>query len=227
MIGRRAFSGMVFCAIAASTLAGCGSKETVRYKMTVEIQTPEGIKSGSAVREVIGRTPPSIPMLGEDRGSISVRGEAVAVGLPDGQTLFALLTGPSGETDYAATVPLRVNGNLTDSIIELWPKAPVHVHNPQGLAQPPMLVRFRDISEPKSVEKVEPDSLEVSFGQGVKLMRITIQRTVEPVTTGIEERLKKLGIEPNHSLDNDFKMTTNPTLAQSLGYDDFAKGLNK
>ncbi len=85
----------------------------------------------------------------------------------------------------------------------------------------PMLVRFTDIVDPKSVARVNPDDLSASFGKGVKLSRITVERTNDAVTTGIEERLAKIGLKENHSLDNDFTKTTNPTLAQSLGYNDF------
>ena len=56
----------------------------------------------------------------------------------------------------------------------------------------PLLVRFRDIDNPTSVEQVDPSNLSVSFGPGVLLRRATIEITDNPVTTGIETRLKWL-----------------------------------
>ncbi|WP_066268991.1 hypothetical protein [Blastomonas sp. CCH3-A3] len=56
----------------------------------------------------------------------------------------------------------------------------------------PMLVRFRDINDPTTVERVDPDALAASFGEGVKLRRVTVQLTDDPVTKGIEKRLKWL-----------------------------------
>jgi hypothetical protein len=53
----------------------------------------------------------------------------------------------------------------------------------------PMLVRFRDIRDPKSVEPVDPEHLDRSFGPGVTLRRFTVELTDDSVTTGIEKRL--------------------------------------
>ena len=56
----------------------------------------------------------------------------------------------------------------------------------------PTLVRFRDINDPKTVEDVDPANLATSFGPGFHLRRITLQRTDDAVTHGIENRLKWL-----------------------------------
>lgn len=44
-----------------------------------------------------------------------------------------------------------------------------------------MMVRFRDLNDPKSVERVDPDAICVR--------RITAETTSDDVTTGIEKRL--------------------------------------
>ena len=56
----------------------------------------------------------------------------------------------------------------------------------------PMLVTFEDLDDPTSVNKINPDDLAASFGEGVELKRITVQLTDDPVTTGIDERLEWL-----------------------------------
>ena len=53
----------------------------------------------------------------------------------------------------------------------------------------PLLVRFRDIRDPKLVELVDAADLAAAFGSGVALRRATIEITRDPVTTGIETRL--------------------------------------
>jgi hypothetical protein len=53
----------------------------------------------------------------------------------------------------------------------------------------PLLVRFRDINDAKTVERVKPGDLGASFGPGVYLKRATVEITKDPVTTGIEKRL--------------------------------------
>ncbi|MCC6479158.1 MAG: hypothetical protein IT552_08115, partial [Sphingomonadaceae bacterium] len=87
----------------------------------------------------------------------------------------------------------------------------------------PMLVTFKDLADPTSVEQVDPDDLAASFGRGYRLKSITVQVTDAPVTVGIGDRLHAIGVLPNNSLDRDFKPTTNPTLAQKLGYGDFVR----
>jgi hypothetical protein len=50
--------GLFAAACAALVLlAGCGGESlpTYRYKLTVEVETPEGLRAGSAVREVEAR----------------------------------------------------------------------------------------------------------------------------------------------------------------------------
>jgi hypothetical protein len=79
------------------TLGGCDlfyPSETIRYRMTVDVSTPEGLRSGSSVLEstITGGTP-----IGDASGiQFDLRGEAVAVPLPNGKVLFALLRPASG-----------------------------------------------------------------------------------------------------------------------------------
>lgn len=55
-----------------------------------------------------------------------------------------------------------------------------------------MLVTFGDLTDPTSLERVEPDDLAASFGNSVRLKRITTQLTDEPVKAGLKARLKWL-----------------------------------
>jgi hypothetical protein len=65
---------------------------TFRYKMTVEVETPEGLKTGSAVREVnVVIAHPDIQGMNGTRAF--VKGEAVVVDLGKRGVLFALLKG--------------------------------------------------------------------------------------------------------------------------------------
>lgn len=78
--------------------------EKLRYEMTVEVEAPNGVRTSSAVREVVYREGYQGASLSEDRGAVSVKGEAVAIDLPNGHTLFALLTAPGGDVDYGARI---------------------------------------------------------------------------------------------------------------------------
>ena len=165
--------------------------------MTVEVETPRGLRSGSVVREVEQYIPPSIPMLGEDRGGFAVKGEAVAIDIGAGQTMFALLRSENGDVDYAATLPDRAlrsalmpgdpNARRSEKSAELWPVAP-RTYKFANADRLPMLVKFVDINKPDTVEKVDANDLAKAFGAGVRLKRITISITDDPITFGIATR---------------------------------------
>jgi hypothetical protein len=203
---RRGVMGLLAGA-ATFALAGCGKllglpRASLRYRMTVEVETPAGLKTGSSVLE---STLISGPNTGGASGLQStLKGEAVAVDLPGGQTLFALLSSPSqhSASDYqdqlfndallagAVSVPPMPRLYKSAEWVEM---RKVASEIKPALTLPPalypMLVWFKDIRDPKSVEAVEPRALAVTFGAGVTLKRITLAVTSDAVTTGIEKRL--------------------------------------
>ena len=78
------------------------------------------------------------------------------------------------------------------------------------------MVRFSDIADPRTVEKVDPEDLVAAFGQGVKLRRVIVQLTDEPVTTGIEKRLRWMAKYRNRHFDG------TSTIAEEMTSDDLA-----
>lgn len=213
MINRRAALCGIAILVAMSTSA-CGSSGTrfpdYRYRLTVEVDTPEGVRSGSSVIEVqtYDTGPHSIP----SPNSLVTRmtGEAVAVDLPDGKTLFALLRSdrnvdwakgvmssiiadrevPSGEGDpFPRRFAVMLERKGLYQLPRQFPDPPPYIDKSDAPTAYPMLVTFKDIADPKTVEKVDPDDLVATFGKGYALKRITIQLTDDLVTTGIEKRL--------------------------------------
>jgi len=57
-----------------------------------------------------------------------------------------------------------------------------------------LLIRFRDLDDPATAERVDPFDLAASFGPGVKLLRATIEMTNDPVTTGLDQKLPWIGL---------------------------------
>jgi hypothetical protein len=191
---------------AAMLLNGCepgdpGSSrvyfEPIRYRLTAEVETPKGVRVGSSVIQTIW-----------DRGlsGATVTGEAVAVDLPNMQTLFILLRTPN-DPDWAGGIPgiraPRYEGPLNtadereaDAARTLaWLRANRDIHYLWGQNVPkdraqylPYIVRFRNIRDPKSVEQIEPDNLAASFGLGYRLKSLTVQITNDPISIGIERR---------------------------------------
>lgn len=188
-------------ATAALTLAGCGSRgESYRQRITVEVETPQGLKTGSSVSEVKWSYRDAF---GEQGGSrASARGEAVAVELPGGQTLFALLTSET-DPDWLATAAAHAVGD------QVPPKRRgeggyLEDHYLSGDIRPeyyPMLVRFEDLDEPTTVQMVDPSNLGAVFGPGVKLKRIWLRTTDEKVNSGIYGKLPWLGTTVRGYLD--------------------------
>lgn len=186
--------------VAALAVAACGTKQdSFRYRLTVEVETPEGLRTGSSVIEVdVSQTGEKAWATSEARGlRFKVRGEAVAVDLPTGQVLFALLSREDSPDraaglPYAALDPPDFEGEF-DYIKKT--RALEHIDRVGVVPREayPMMATFSNLTDPSSVERVNPDDLAASFGEGVALKRITVQMTDDPVTTSITRRLPWLG----------------------------------
>jgi hypothetical protein len=201
-----AFRARVLIAVAVTSLLpacndGGGRLPDYRYRLSVEVETPMGLRTGSGVIEVHGyvRGRHSIPSPGGV--TVSAEGEAVAVDLPGGKTLFALLTSEFNE-DWASWILLwltpqntgfeaRYEAMLSDDAVKTVTGkfGPYLGPGPYEGDPRPRLVHFANPLDPKSVERVDPDELASAFGAGYKLRRITVQRTDEAVTAGIIKRL--------------------------------------
>lgn len=186
-----------------STVSG-----TWHYKMTVNINTPEGLKSGYSVREVSNSASPILNAvrLPDTGNSAKVRGEAVVVDLGERGVLFALLKGYyAGDTErilyHVIGGDTTIEGIKSLNDRQRQPPIPVPLKDKNYY---PMLATFTDLNDPRTVTPVitmknvgEPgnvmdvdnDRFEELFGAGVSLHSITIELTDEPITWGIEKYL--------------------------------------
>ena len=170
--------------------------------------------------------------------NMQTRREAAAVDLPNGQTLFALLCDsnvtqsaldPAWQNDWVESARRITAGETPRTALVVAPtRSEIGYKDGRAVTKTephyPMLVRFRDSKDPTTVELVDPAELAATFGPAVKLKRITVQITDEPVTVGIVKRLDRIGVEAGHGLDRTLGVTASPTLAQKLGYSDFVNG---
>ncbi|HEX2752781.1 MAG TPA: hypothetical protein VHP34_06695 [Alphaproteobacteria bacterium] len=79
---------------------------TIKYKMSVYVDTPQGLKVGSAVREMHFRMGYA-PFLGRRIAATTLYGAAVAVDLGNGRAVFATLNGGANSdlsTDHAKNI---------------------------------------------------------------------------------------------------------------------------
>jgi hypothetical protein len=169
-----------------------------KYRLAVEVETPEGVRSASGVMSVH-------PDRGYSRhGSTLTKGDAVWVDLGGGRNLIALLAHVDDkglELDGMNFVALRAfnaAGNKTtfNAMNRVGGSAPV------AGALIPVLAAFSDINDPATMRVVKPDDLEATYGTGFRLRGVTVEGVPngfwpldfggvlgEPVTRGIEAKL--------------------------------------
>lgn len=234
----RASAILLACLIMACGVVGVDKTPAYRYRLTVEVETPEGLRSGSSVIEVQTSLASSSSIASPGSVSHRVRGEAVVVDLPDSRTLFALLRSDV-DMDWASRVMFmlarqgvpdaedpflaRFNNLLKlKGTIEL-PRTWQDVAHRNEESAYPMLVTFDDLDEPTSVDRVDPENLAAKFGAGFSLKRITVELTDSKVSSGLRGRLKWLSDYPEPRLDPEYEGSTDPNLSQRLWHGDFIK----
>lgn len=187
---------------------------TLRCRRVLTVATPEGQRSGSNVVEH------KIHFLGgiERALGYAIRvegeGEATVVDIGSRGRLFAtvaresdLVSSGVGNFYDGCEAPFprekfpgkfAQGGSADDEYVDYLDE--LNRQKPKGdvpFEYLPMLVRFRDLNDPTSVERVDPSDLAASFGAGVKLERMSIEITDAPVTYGIQAVLPWLaGREP-------------------------------
>ncbi len=177
---------------------------TFRYRMTLNVETPDGVRSGSSVIEIKIQTQPKVGDVGAYYHR--VRGEAVFVDLGSEKQVIALLaSGPNGaNVDYPQyVVPSHFGGGYSHEILRGYANLagswPLSLNEPNRL---PTLVTFTDLNDPMSARVVPPDQFESVFGTGIRLRDVSIEMTKDDVTRGIKSKVSWIG---NYEFETDFE----------------------
>jgi hypothetical protein len=190
---------------ASLSLGSCAHYHSYRYRLTVEVETPEGIKTGTGVSQCDFSSGTGNFLFAGGASGVS-HSEAIAIDLGQRGTVFVLLIKKQGEqvkTEYVTGLPqiVMVRAGLardgrkdnpqrykqfTDFTREV---SQVRGKIPLLISELPTIVRFRDINDPKTVEEVDPANMQATLGPGVKISRAWIEMTDDPATTGIEAKL--------------------------------------
>jgi hypothetical protein len=175
---------------------------TFRYKLTAEVMTPDGLKTGSSVIEVSYRSFYSLS--GYPSLKLTAIGEAVQIPL-DGKRLFvATLMGTNrngkqfglydDKPEYMKSgldlhaLPLKALGvhwtgydewALAKKIEDIRQLKRKHAVPFQNL---PLLVVFNDIANPDSVVVAEPNGLDKTLGAGFALQNVWLELTYDAPT---------------------------------------------
>jgi hypothetical protein len=169
-----------------------------KYRLAVEVETPEGVKSASGVLAVH-------PDRGYSRrGTTLTKGDAVWVDLGGGKNLVALLAHLDDkgleldDMNYVALRAFNAAGRKAtfNEMNRISGSAPV-----TGTLIP-VLAAFTDSNDPATMRVVKPDDLEAAFGKGFRLRSVMAEAVPngfwpldfggvlgEPVTRGIEAKL--------------------------------------
>lgn len=158
-------------AVAFLAFRGCfgGWTTTWDQRLTLVVETPQGVVRGSAVTRVTNTESSGALVLPEARGVRSkVTGEAVIVELTSHRILFALLAG-TNEWERDAThwvYPAYRLGEVESYSGAMRRLRAQPYDNPVLLPLEgwPILVTFDDIAKPDTLREVDPDDLDAAFG---------------------------------------------------------------
>lgn len=198
MIARRSLKAFASSGLLILALSACGSSDQYRLHalVTVYVDTPQGVRMGSSIYEVRAGNLKQLLPDAAGRGWSTI-GEAVAIELPNGKTLFTLSQTHAVQGDTASMILATLDDEFNNTMVEStkrfsgWGKGYGDSEAKQVAKQNyPVFVTFADMQNPKSVMQVDPGNLTPSLGAGYELRSITVQLTDRRVTTGIERRLK-------------------------------------
>jgi hypothetical protein len=169
-----------------------------KYRLTVEIETPAGIKSASNVIAVF-------PDRGYSRGGRTrIGGDAIFVDLGSGKNLVSLLAHLDKSLDLEGMnyLALRAYGAGRGARVSFKDMSQMSGAVPVTGTLIPVLLTFGDPGNPGSARVVAPDNAEQTLGKGFRLHGMTAEvvpngwwpidfggRLGEPVTRDIEGRL--------------------------------------
>jgi hypothetical protein len=169
-----------------------------KYRLTVTVETPDGIKSASGVMAVH-------PDRGYSRGGQTrTKGDAVLVDLGGGKNLVALMLHIDGNSldldgmNYLALRAYEAAGrNATFKTMSQMSGAV-----PVTAALIPVVVTFANPGDPGTAHTASPDDLAATLGTGFRLQGLSVEVVQngfwpldfggplgEPVTRGIEAKL--------------------------------------
>jgi hypothetical protein len=173
-----------FCLAGASACASLNT--TLRYRLTVVVDTPQGVRTGSSVVEVKGALSPAFPGPEAGGARLHIRGEATPVKLADGRYLFAVFAWQPE--------PRRIFTMLTTPFgDQLPPRSP----DPSAFSKR-MMEQFRALADAKGVRQVKPEDYPViaTFAEIANpySIRIAPARNISSILPGYRVRLMTVEI---------------------------------
>lgn len=174
----------------------------LRYELTIEVETPAGIRRGSSIIEArIRRT---APFWGDNGIHFQLRGEAPAVELPDGRVVFALLHDtinvwlPERAARDSDAIPAISDKILrgANSVGKFWPQLEssrphmavdrTKMGQKTARSYPDLIVL--DPADVQSIQAVDPEASEPVLGPGVRFVGLRIAIVDAPPVVTLDKR---------------------------------------
>lgn len=185
---RGLIAAIALLATMAILLSGCRLLGLYNWswnqRLELTVMTPDGaVRGGSVMQASYGFRPEWYGWGDRGRSVVGHSGESAFVEVAPGRYLFTTLKENLSEVAYETFIgPVttsreeRIKG--FDRLYRIRETRPL----PRELYR--TLVTFRDINDPASVEKVDPDNLEATFGEGYRLKAVDLAITDDPKTSG-------------------------------------------
>ncbi len=218
---------------------------SLKYRLTINIDTPEGVKSGSTVQEIFYPPADSENIYNPYNQGVP-RGEAAYIDMGQRGTVFAIMQDPANArnrifglmTTVFPTVPIIHDQSRYQEVLQ-------HYHDLRGVKDEvppehyPMFVHFRDIDSPQTIElvyktkqgsrndmkQVEIDRFEEIFGQGVKIKDMTLEMTDDPHEWKISSKLRWIENMSEEDVTRALREAKPPVhITNGIGYYIFRQG---
>lgn len=233
---------MLILAALACGAAGCaGFKTTLRYRLTVVVDTPNGVRSGSSVVEATGSYDPGFPGSRAGLADVQIRGEATPVSLGNGKYLFAVFSWVDPPTRILTMLtvpfkdqlpPISPDPTQTRKTMMLQFRALANARGIRDVNKEdwPVIATFANLKDPYSI-RIAPATELATVMPGYQIIRMTVEITNDRKSEKIIQiipwlRCGDLGflnpeIENNRSVGSPKHFPE----YQKLSNDEFVKGI--
>lgn len=143
-----------------------------KYRLTIEIETPQGLKSASHVIAVH----PNRSYAGTGSAGTRIKGDALAVDVGNGKGIVVLLAHGGQPLDLEAINYLDLRAlNVLGQRIQFRELKSLTASAPVTEGRTPVILAFADMANPASARAVEPDQFESVVGAGVRLRGMKVE----------------------------------------------------
>jgi hypothetical protein len=170
-----------------------------KYRLTVEVDTPHGLKSASSVM-AISKDKISVAGIG---GGVSIKGNAIFVDLGDGRNLTAILAHGKDGLNFDGMSHLALDAFVSAGVkVQFKDVKALSGKVPVTGELIPALITFTKLTDPLSARELDPTDIGAVLGEDYRLRRVTLEMVPvgfwpfdfggplgEPVTQGIEKKL--------------------------------------